>query len=378
MQQEFFGYGSIEKLKDILNKYDPKNIFLISGKKSFKLSGAEEKILSIIKNYNYTHFNSFSSNPNLEDIKQGISLFKQNSHDLTITVGGGSAIDIGKTINALAFQKNDPELYVQNKKSLKIKGMPLIAIPITSGTGSESTHFATIYINKIKYSLSSEEIILPTIAIIDPSLTESMPKYLTAVTGLDALCQGIESIWAIKSTKESIKYGKEAVKLAYNTIEKAVKNPDKNSRIKMAKAANLSGKAINISKTTASHSISYPITSHFNVAHGQAVAITMPEMIQYNYDTSEKDCNDPRGIDFVKKRLSEIIRLTNSSNQIEAKKNFKNLMKKIDIETKLNRLNIDEKGIELILKEGFTPNRMNNNPRKMKRENLEKILRKIL
>ena len=129
----------------------------------------------------------------------------------------------------LAFQNAAPELYIQEKKKLEIQGLPLIAIPITSGTGSESTRYSTIYIDKKKFSLQSEIFILPTAAIIDPLLSESMPKNLTAVTGLDALCQGIESIWSVNSTETSIKYAKEAVKLSFNTIEKAVNNPDKDS-----------------------------------------------------------------------------------------------------------------------------------------------------
>ncbi|KYK28106.1 hypothetical protein AYK20_01720 [Thermoplasmatales archaeon SG8-52-1] len=378
MQEEYFGYGSIEKLRDILDRYNSKNIFLVTGKNSFSLSGSKDKLLPILRDKSYTHFNSFSINPSINDIANGISIFKKKNYDLVIAIGGGSVIDVGKAINVLSFQNGSCELFIKGKKSLKFKGLPLIAIPITSGTGSEATGYSTIYINKIKYSLSDKKLILPTISIIDPSLTESMSKYLTAITGLDALCQGIESYWSINSTDESRIYAEKSIKLAYNSIEKAVNNPDKDSRMKMAKAANLSGKAINISKTTACHSISYPITSYFNVPHGHAVALTMPEIIEFNYNIDNKSCNDKRGVEFVKKILDEIIILLNCSDEKEAKNKVEELLIKIGVETKLNKLKISEKNIELILKKGFKKDRMNNNPRKIKRKDLKEILLRIL
>jgi len=378
MQQEFFGFGSIKKLKELFDEHKPRHVFLITGKKSFSLSGTEDKVKSLLGETRYTQFNSFSVNPDIHEVKKGIDLFKSCNPDIVIGIGGGSVIDMAKTVNILAIHNGEIELYITNKKKLEKQGMPLITIPTTSGTGSEATHFATIYIDKNKNSLGDRKLTLPTISIIDPSLTESMPRYLTASTGLDALCQGIESLWAVDSTEESRKYAKEAVKIAINTIEKAVNNPDKESRLNMAKAAHLSGKAINISKTTACHSISYPITSYFGVAHGHAVALTMPQIIEFNSKVSEKDCNDKRGEDFVKARVNEIIELLYAEDAIDAKQKFQTLMKKIGIKGRLGRLGIDYNGSRLIIDKGFTPDRMNNNPRVVMKDDLKKIMDEIL
>jgi len=378
MQQEFFGFNTIKELEDIVKKYSAMNVFLITGKKSFNLSGAEEKIKSILKDVNYIQFNSFSSNPNMEEVKLGISLYKKANPDLVVGVGGGSVLDIAKAINILAAQKEDPEIYVTGQKNLEKSSLPFIAIPATAGTGSEATRFATIYIDKTKYSLSDEKRMLPTVSIVDPSLTVSMPRYLTASTGLDALCQGIESLWAINSTDESRTYAKQAAKIAFRTIKKAVNNPDKQSRSDMAKAANLSGKAINISKTTACHSISYPITSHFGIAHGHAVALTMPQLIEFNYYVNDNDCNDKRGVDFVKKQLNEVIELIGCKTASDAKTKFNELMNDIGIESSLNKLDIDRTGVKLIIDNGFTPSRMNNNPRKITKKDLKNILEKAV
>ena len=378
MKREFFGYGSISNLQEIIDSYNAKNVFLVTGKKSYKLSGAEKTIKPFLKDLKYTHYNQFSANPDIKDVKNGIELYKKVNPDLVIAIGGGSVLDIAKAISVLSDQDNEPESFIKGEKKLEKKGKPIVAIPATAGTGSEATRFSTIYIDKKKYSLSHEKFTLPSVSIIDPFLTESMPQYLTAVTGLDALCQAIESIWSVNSTNESERFAEQAVKLAFNNIRKAVKSPDKESRLNMAKAANFSGKAINISKTTACHSISYPITSFFDIPHGHAVVLTMPEIIEFNYNVSISDCNDKRGVEFVKKQMDKIFKLLDAIDEKDAKNKFYDLMKEIDVKTKLSDFDIDKKGIEIIIKEGFTPDRMNNNPRKITKQQLNVILERIL
>ena len=376
MQEEFFGFGELDKLEEILIKFDSKKVFLVTGEKSFTFSGAEKKIRQLLRNILYVRYIS-SPNPNIEIIEKGIKIFKEINADLVIAIGGGSAIDIAKSINVLACQNGKPQEYIEGKK-LVINSKPLIAILTTSGTGSEATHFATIYIDKKKYSLADKELMLPNISIVDPSLTESLPKYITAYTGMDAICQGIESFWSIKSTKKSRKYAVSAVEIGLSNIEKAVNNPDKDSRLNMAKAANLSGKAINITKTTACHSVSYPITSYFSIPHGHAVALTMPSFIHFNANVTEKDCNDKRGVDYIKENLEKLFLLMDCNNSIEAKIEFEKLMVRIGIRTKLSELGINKNGIMIIIDKGFTPNRMQNNPRKVTRKDLEKIFNEII
>lgn len=378
MQREFFGFDSIHELENLCDEFNAKNVFLVTGKNSFIRSGAEQKTKAIFEKLKITQFNRLSTNPNIDEVEKGINVFRKTNPDIVVAIGGGSTIDIAKAINTLAVHDKKPILYLKGEKHLKKTGKPLIAIPTTAGTGSEATSFATVYIEKEKFSLDGKKLTLPTVAIIDPSLTESMPKYITASTGLDALCQGIESLWSVKSTYESRKYARTAIELAFNNLEKAVDNPDKKTRMNMAKAANLSGKAINISKTTACHSISYPITSYFGIAHGHAVAVTMPEIIKFNSRVSQSNCNDRRGVDFVKKRLKEIFKLFDCENEYDTGDRFKELMKNIGIETSLTKMNINRDGVKTILEKGFTPDRMNNNPRIIHRDDLKVILKEIL
>lgn len=376
-QKEYLGFGLVKNLNKILEKCKPKKIFLVTGQNSYIKSGAKYILDDYLKNYDFIHFNDFEENPKLNDIEKGVSIFKKNKCDFVIAVGGGSAMDIAKSINALAANSGKPIEYIKNNKKIIKKGRVLVAIPTTSGSGSEATKFAVVYIDKTKYSLDNE-IMLPDYAIVDPQFTISLPKNITASTGMDALSQGVESYWSVNSTNESKKYAKEAIKLVINHLPIAVNNPDKKSRANMAKAAHLAGKAINISKTTACHAISYPITSYFNVPHGHAVALTLGEMLVYNSNIVEEDVLDKRGVNYVKKTIKEIINLLESNTAQYARTKIKNLMKEIGLSNNLHDLKIKtNNNINVIIKNGFNPYRVKNNPRELTESALRKILHNI-
>jgi alcohol dehydrogenase class IV len=377
MQREFFGIGALKKnLDKLISEFCAKKIFLVYGKNSFRLSGAEEFFSGhSIENVSYAVFNP-TPNPDIEEIKEGISSFKEFEPDMVIAVGGGSVIDSAKAINALSSQLDDPILYIKGEKILENRGKPLVAVPTTAGTGSEVTKFATIYINKKKYSLESEKIV-PDVAVVDPTLTYSLTPYLTASNGLDALCQGIEAYWSVNSTEKSSEYAEKAMVLAFTNIVDAVKTPSEEVRVAMAKASHLSGKAITISKTTACHAVSYPLTSHFGIPHGHAVALTMPAFLVFNSMVSEDDCNDERGADFVRARMAEIFSIIGAVDGNDGKRKFEGLLKDILEDTRLRDFGIRKEDIAFILKESFTPSRMNNNPRRVSKDGLSRILEDI-
>jgi len=376
MQEEYFGNSALDELPGLLDRFAARRVFIVAGERSFAASGAEARIRPMFENIACFYFES-SQNPDIELIRKGIGLFRKVGPDTVIAVGGGSAIDTAKAVNVLACQEEgEPEQYLGGKE-LENGGKPLIALPTTSGTGSEATHFATIYIDGRKYSLANRKYMLPTVSIVDPLLTESLPAYITAYTGLDAICQGIESFWSINSTEEFRKYAIKAIRTGMDNIERAVKNPDRESRYSMAKAANLSGKAINISKTTACHSVSYPMTSIYGIPHGHAVALTIPSFMEFNSDVSESDCNDRRGVEFVNNTMQELCKAMGHADAPGAKEGFIELMTNIGVETRLGKMKIHENDIEVIVKNGFTADRMKNNPRKVDRKDLERILEDI-
>ena len=376
-QKEYIGAGTVTNLKGILSEHNPSSIFLVTGRASYGKSGAKSALGSILKNYNVVHFFDLEVNPKIEYVEKGLKIFKENNCDFVIAVGGGSVIDTAKLINVFSVNTGEPIDYIGDKKNIETKGKPSVAIPTTSGSGSETTQFAVVNVSKKKRSLT-HEFIIPDYAIVDSRLTTSLPKYQTACTGMDALGQAIESYWCVNSTEESKKYAAEAIKLAMENLTGAVNNPSEKSRGGMAKAAFLAGKAINISKTTSCHAISYPITSYFNIPHGHAVALTLAQMLVYNSNVSEEDILDKRGEDYVKNTIKEIVNLIGADNVWGASEKIINLMGEIGLGVKLGELGIKSDGyIEIIVKNGFNPDRVNNNPRRLTEKALRNILEEI-
>ncbi len=269
-QKEHTGFDSIFHLRDFLAEFGSRRIFLVTGKESYSACGAEAYLHDLLRNYKVWRFYDFAVNPRIEDIDRGINTFIAAECDVLVAVGGGSVIDMAKTINFLAAHPLTLDGYRVRPGAREGTLRPLIAIPTTSGSGSEATHFSVVYVGQQKHSIADERM-LPAVAIVDPKLTMSLPKYTTAVSGLDALSQAVESYWSIHSTNESRRFARGAVKSIVANLHLAVNNPTADSRLRMAEAAHLAGKAINTTRTSAAHSISYPLTSYYGIPHGHAV-----------------------------------------------------------------------------------------------------------
>jgi len=244
----FYGEDSLKTLTKIMEWESATNILLISGKKSFKTSGLEAKLKTLLNNKNLTTVNDFEINPKYEEILLLGDKLKNQEIDLIIAAGGGSVIDFAKCINLyLSSWTSDGSDGIIDRELIPNMLFPLVAIPTTAGTGSEATHFAVVYIKGIKISVAHESL-APKYAIIDPSLTYGSPPYVSACCAFDALCQAIESFWSIGSTPESQKYANEAIILIKNNMVKAINLDCIDSRNELSKGAYLAGKAINISK----------------------------------------------------------------------------------------------------------------------------------
>ena len=139
-----------EDISNIFALHGVKNIVIVHGKNSYKLSGAKKKVEKYIKNVNIFHFNDFTPDPILEDVIKGRDYALENKIDAIIAVGGGSAIDVGKSIKALYNFSGEIMDVLTGKLKLSINNLIFLAIPLTAGSGSESTHFSVIYIDKKK------------------------------------------------------------------------------------------------------------------------------------------------------------------------------------------------------------------------------------
>ena len=251
-------------LKTQLKKLNSIKPFIVAD--NFLAKSIQKKLTNAVV------FSGFTSNPKYEEMLNGLKAFKDNGCDAIVSIGGGSCIDVAKVIRLSlnADLKSDIPTFKQNYKYTDIKH---ICIPTTSGTGSESTKHAVLYLNGEKQSIANP-INVPDYVVLCPKLIISVPEYQKKCTMMDALCQCIESLWSRKATPVSRKYAIEGLKL-FRDNYKGYLECDRNSIKNIQLAANYSGKAINISETTAAHAMSYKITSIYHIPHGHAVAICM-------------------------------------------------------------------------------------------------------
>lgn len=352
-------------LNEIINLKHYNNILVVCSK-----TLVNSFITKYLKQYNsnITFFTEFTPNPKYEEVVKGIELFKKNNCDLIISIGGGSAIDVSKCIKGFSTMDNKVNYLEQ---SIIENNIELVAVPTTAGTGSESTCFAVIYFNGKKYSVDSE-CILPDYVILEPKFLETLPLYQKKSTILDALCQGIESYWSVNSTDESREYSKKTIKLILENYKQYIlENKDVYNNI--LKAANYSGKAINISKTTSAHAMSYKITSLYGISHGHAVALCLPYIWEYMINNLDK-CIDKRGKEYLSKVFDELNNMFNSNNSIDTINMFKNLLISFNLDVPIIENN---QQLELLSKSVNTE-RLKNNPVEMDYEIIKTLYKKIL
>jgi alcohol dehydrogenase class IV len=356
--------GAIRQVESVISRYRASRVFFVVDETAYKSCGADKEIEPALQSLRITRLSHFEPNPKLVDIQRGVSLFRADPPELVIAIGGGTAIDLGKLIGFIGPQEHSPSDIITGNARGSTASLPMIAIPTTAGTGSEATHFAVAYIGTEKYSVAHPSM-LPAHALIDPCLTHSLPASITAATGLDALCQAIESIWAVGATDESIEYASSAIQYAIDNLLVSVKTPTPRSRLAMCHASHLAGKAINISKTTAPHALSYILTSKYKVPHGFAVAMTLSKFLAYNASVNSDDCVDPRGYEDVRNRITRIINLLDASNIAQACARIDSLAASIGSPCSFADIGIHHTDQFNEIAASVNLQRMSNNPRKI-------------
>jgi len=225
-------------------------------------------------------FSGYHPNPDLADAVAGVDLFRALECDGLISVGGGSAMDTAKAVKAILLAK-DIEA-VKASRLPEAAHLPHIAIPGTAGTGAEATPIAVVYVNNEKLSLDHPSL-LPEAILLDGSLLDTLPLYHKKACAMDALCQGIESYWAVKATAESRVHAERAITGVLRNID-AYLAGDVAAADAVLEAAYESGCAIRISRTTAAHAMSYQITKRLGYAHGHACMLTLPHLWRHMGD----------------------------------------------------------------------------------------------
>ena len=298
-----------------------------------------------------------------------ISKIISKNNELTfIALGGGSVIDTAKILSLMIGNniKSSDEAIKKSSENKISEKSKIICIPSTAGTGAEITPFSTIWDkeNGRKYSILANKINREI--ILDPEISISLPEEMTISTGLDSLCQILESTWSKKANKKSLSAASLGFEYLNKNLNNVISNPsDIESRQYMLFASFLSGVSISISNTTLCHSISYPLTSILNVPHGVACALTLIQVIKFN--SFEKERFLKNTLKAVNVESSEIL-VKEISSMLESL-NYKDVIEPFikKIEKNINKL------LPLTLS-----SRASNNPVTARLIDVEKILKNSL
>lgn len=293
-------FYTVSDLHKIFTTNNVTKFLLVCGKKSFDSLDVSDKILGC--GVPYVRFSDFTVNPKYAEVCAGVELFKKENCEAVIAVGGGSAIDVAKCIKAFCQMDCGKNFLLQKIIPCDI---PLLAMPTTAGTGSEATQFAVIYQNDNKVSVD-DKVLLPNYVVKEVSALRTLSPYQRKVTALDTLCHAVESWWCVNSTEESVSYSKKATSLFIKNMDEYKDGAgDECVLSEMFDASNYAGRAINITRTTAAHAMSYKLTSLYGISHGHAVFLCLPKVWRYMHNNMEK-CSDVRGKYFLANIFSDI------------------------------------------------------------------------
>ena len=376
-QRELIGPGTIGSAGQVLDELSARRVFLVTGRASFAASGAEEKLSAALAGREVARFRDFAPNPQFGDACAGAERFAEFAPDAVVAVGGGSVLDTAKLVNYFGATGLEPVKVIQGAAEAVEGGRPMVAIPTTAGSGSEATRFAVFYLGRAKHTLALD-CLLPSAAIVDPDLTASQPPALTATAGMDALAQAVESYWSVHSTDASKAFARPAIQRVLANLSKAVHQPAPACRGALAEAANLAGKAINLTRTTAPHAASYPLTALYGVPHGHAVALTLGAFLRYNAQVGADDVQDARGLEYVRTTLGELVEMLGAATAPEAAERLEELMRDIGLAVRLCRVGVrTRQELAAVLDNVKVPAKMNNNPRRVTGEALREILQSV-
>lgn len=358
-------YGQLD---DFLLLTRKKKILLVCGSsiKYLKI-GAYFDTLEERLGIKVVRFSSFEPNPCYESVVKGVKFLNEEKCELIVAVGGGSAVDVAKCIK-LYSNMDHSRSYL--KQAIVPNDIVFMAVPTTAGTGSEATRFAVIYYDGEKQSVVDDSCI-PSTVVFDPDVLETLPMYHKKATMMDALCHATESFWSVNATEESQKYSAEAIRLVLENY-KGYLNNTKIGNTGMLKAANIAGKAINITQTTAGHAMCYKLTSLYGISHGHAAALCVSKLFPYMVTTTDK-CVDPRGRAYLEKSFEKLAEAYGCEKPMEAAGKFNLLLNKLEFAIP------ESKDVDFeILEKSVNPIRLKNNPIELNAAKISELYHLIL
>ena len=370
----YHGKGAIAEIPGIAQSKGFTHIFVCSDPDLVKF-GVTAKVTDLLDEAKipYTVYSGIKPNPTIENVKDGVAAYKACGADSIITIGGGSSMDTAKAIGIIIANPEFEDVRsLEGVAPTKNHAVPTIAVPTTAGTAAEVTiNYVITDLEKERKFVCVDEHDIPDVAVIDPDMMSSMPKGLTAATGMDALTHAIEGYTTKAAWEMTDMFHLEAIRLISKNLRGAVENIPEN-REGMALAQYIAGMGFSNVGLGIAHSIAHTLGAHYDTAHGVACAMMLPIVMEYNQE-------------YTGERFREIARAmgvegVDSMTQEEYRKAAIDAVKQLSADVGIPAVNekVREEDLDQLAADAYADACRPGNPRDTSVEELKELYRKIM
>ena len=374
-ETSYFGAGSRKVIAEEVAKRGYKKALVVTDKDLVKF-GVAAQVTDVLKaaGIPFEMFDEVKPNPTVKNVKNGIAAFKAAGADFIVAIGGGSSMDTSKAVGIII---NNPEFAdvtsLEGVANTKKKSVPVIALPTTAGTAAEVTiNYVITDAENVKKMVCVDPNDIPTLAIIDPELMLSMPRGLTAATGMDALTHAIEGLITLGAWEMSDMFEIKAIEMIAKWLPKAVENPsDIEARDGMATAQYIAGMAFSNVGLGLVHGMAHPLGAYYDIPHGVANALLLPFVMEYNKEAAKakyRTIAEAMGVD-----TSAMDDDQAAQAAVDA---VKALAVKVRIPQHLSELGVPESGLPTLAQAAFNDVCTPGNPRKAVVEEILEVYKK--
>lgn len=374
-ETSYHGAGAINSIPDEIKNRGFSKVFIVTDPDLIKYD-VTKKVTDVLENASicYTVFSDVKANPTIENVQSGVKCFKDAAADCIVAVGGGSAMDTAKAIGIIITNPEFEDVRsLEGVAPTKNKCVPIIAVPTTAGTAAEVTiNYVITDVEKKRKFVCVDVHDIPVVAVVDPDMMASMPKSLTAATGMDALTHAIEGYITKGAWELSDMFHIKAIEVIGRSLRSAVNN-EKDGRDGMALGQYIAGMGFSNVGLGVDHSMAHTLSAYYDMPHGKACAILLPTVMAYNAPyTGEKyrDIARAMGVDGVDDMTQEEYR----NAAVEA---VRKLSEDVGIESTLKGV-VKEEDIQALAESAFADACCPGNPRETSVEDIISLYRSLM
>ena len=373
----YFGPGARKELPGVVARLGFNKALVVTDKGLMKF-GVAKMVLDVLDEAGipYAVFDEVKPNPTVTNVKQGIAAFKESGADFIVAIGGGSAMDAAKGVGIVC---NNPEfediVSLEGVADTKKKTVPIIALPTTAGTAAETTiNYVIIDEEKQKKMVCVDPNDIPCVAIVDAELMYSLPKSLTAATGMDAMTHAIEGLITKGAWELSDMFELKAIAMIHKYLPIAVEEPtNPEGRNGMAVAQYVAGMAFSNVGLGVDHGMAHPLSALHDVPHGVACAMLLPTVMRWNAcAAADKYVDIAKALEVYREGMTREEAADAACAEIE------NLSRRVGIPAHLSELGITEADIPALADQAIADVCTPGNPRPVTREDIVALYRQIL